>query len=143
MIQKFWIDGTLPGLNEIIAWSKQGHFAGGKHHSKMGKNKKLIEQSIAWQIKASKLRPMIQAKLIFTWVEKDKRRDKDNIASAKKFIFDALVTSGVLPDDGWKNVICWEDHFYVAGVSKRTGVMVSLEEVSPRQVNDVYESANF
>ena len=38
----------------------------------------------------------------FEWVEPDMRRDKDNISSAKKYILDALVVSGVIGNDNWR-----------------------------------------
>lgn len=40
----------------------------------------------------------------FEWHERTKKRDADNIASAKKFILDALVKNGVLVDDSRKYV---------------------------------------
>lgn len=40
----------------------------------------------------------------FEWHERTKKRDADNIASAKKFILDALVNMRVLPDDSRKFV---------------------------------------
>jgi Holliday junction resolvase RusA-like endonuclease len=40
----------------------------------------------------------------FEWHEKTQRRDADNIASAKKYILDALVKCGVLEDDSRKYV---------------------------------------
>lgn len=40
----------------------------------------------------------------FEWHERTKKRDADNIASAKKFILDALVKNGVLEDDSRKYV---------------------------------------
>jgi Holliday junction resolvase RusA-like endonuclease len=45
----------------------------------------------------------------FEWHEKTKRRDADNIASAKKFILDALVKNGVLVDDSRKYVVGFHD----------------------------------
>ena len=40
-------------------------------------------------------------------------RDRDNIAFAKKFINDALVACGVLPNDGWRNIHTMFDMFDV------------------------------
>lgn len=40
----------------------------------------------------------------FEWHERTKRRDADNIASAKKYILDALVKCGVLENDSRKYV---------------------------------------
>ena len=42
--------------------------------------------------------------LRFEWHERTKKRDADNIASAKKFILDAHVKMQVLPDDSRKYV---------------------------------------
>lgn len=39
-------------------------------------------------------------KITFYWHLKDKRKDLDNIAFAKKFILDGLVKYGVLKNDG-------------------------------------------
>lgn len=49
----------------------------------------------------------------YRWIEKDRRRDKDNISFAKKFIQDALIDAQILPDDGWKWIEGFEDHFAV------------------------------
>ncbi len=43
----------------------------------------------------------------------NRKRDKDNIAFAKKFIFDALVENHVIPNDGWKNIDSFSDSFKV------------------------------
>ncbi len=45
----------------------------------------------------------------FEWHERTKKRDADNIASAKKFILDALVKCGVLVDDSRKYVKGFHD----------------------------------
>ncbi len=63
----------------------------------------------------------------YLWVEKNKRRDKDNIAFAKKFIQDALVKEKVLENDGWAQIESWTDAFTVDAQCPR--VEVELEEV--------------
>ena len=45
----------------------------------------------------------------FTWVVKDKRRDLDNIAFAKKYILDGAVNAGVLKGDNMKYIVGFED----------------------------------
>ncbi len=50
-------------------------------------------------------------RMIFRWYEEDKRRDIDNIAFAKKFILDALVKTGILPDDSRKWLLSFVDDF--------------------------------
>ena len=62
----------------------------------------------------------------FEWHERTKRRDADNIASAKKFILDALVEMGVLPDDSRKYV----KGFYDVIIDDKTDfVRVELVEI--------------
>ena len=62
----------------------------------------------------------------FEWHEKTKKRDADNIASAKKFILDALVKMRVLPDDSRKYV----KGFYDVIVDDKTDfVKVELVEI--------------
>lgn len=62
----------------------------------------------------------------FEWHERTKKRDADNIASAKKFILDALVKGGVLVDDSRKYVKGFYD---VIVDDKEDFVIVELIEV--------------
>ena len=62
----------------------------------------------------------------FEWHERTKKRDADNIASAKKFILDALVNCGVLQDDSRKYVKGFYD---VIVDDKEDFVIVELIEV--------------
>lgn len=51
--------------------------------------------------------------LRFAWYVKDRRKDKDNIAFAKKYIFDGMVDAGLMSNDGWKQVGNWLEVFEV------------------------------
>lgn len=51
--------------------------------------------------------------IVFQWFMKDKRKDKDNIAFAKKFILDGLVLAGVLKSDGFDYISGFLDVFYL------------------------------
>lgn len=62
----------------------------------------------------------------FEWHERTKKRDADNIASAKKFVLDALVKSGVLEDDSRKYVKGFYDKIVD---DKEDFVIVELVEV--------------
>lgn len=59
-----------------------------------------------------------------TWYEKNKRRDPDNVAFAKKFILDSLVESGVLARDSQKYVSAFVDHFRVDPENPRIEIMI-------------------
>lgn len=62
----------------------------------------------------------------FTWHEKDQKRDPDNVAFAKKFVFDALVARRILPNDTAKWVKGFDDSFDYCGWY---GVTIELEEI--------------
>ena len=51
--------------------------------------------------------------LKFDWYVKDRRKDKDNISFAKKYIFDGMIQAGLLQNDGWKQIGDWEETFDV------------------------------
>ena len=114
---KFTIEGQLPALNEVIAAAKQ-HFGG---YSKMKKDatKKVILSSLTI--------PKIHNSPHFdiVYLCKNKRKDPDNVAVAKKFIFDGLVDGGNMDGDGWKQNITWEESFGVDKVNPRIIVTIT------------------
>jgi len=61
----------------------------------------------------------------YTWYERTKRRDKDNIAFAKKFVQDALVKAGVLQGDGWAYIQGFTDNFDVDPAKPRIEVRIT------------------
>lgn len=95
---KFEIPGRLPGLNEIIDAAKQGK---GRYQPYALMKEKYTEM-ITWL--AKKLPTYERVALIITWHEPDRRRDPDNIMAGQKFILDALVQAGVIPNDSQKYI---------------------------------------
>ena len=116
------IPGRLPGLNEILKAPKGDRF-------RAARLKREAETKIAWCIKQQLRGVKInqKVKLRYTWHEPNQRRDQDNIASAHKYVQDALVKAGVLQGDGWKHVAGFSDSFEVDKVNPR--VEVEIEEV--------------
>lgn len=45
-----------------------------------------------------------ETSISISWVEKDRMRDKDNIAAGIKFILDGLVDAAILEEDGWNQI---------------------------------------
>lgn len=118
-MQTVWIAGKLPGLNEYINACRSNAYTGAKM-------KKDVEQLIAWQI--IKVKPAKGAVFIrFWWHESTKRRDKDNVMSAKKFILDALQKCGKIKNDN-NRYIAGLDDIIVYG--DKQGVLVEIEEVA-------------
>ena len=116
--QTFFIPGPLPGRNEYSGKGSRWTYT---------RLKKDWTERIGLAILEAKLKPMQRVNIHFQWVERNTRRDKDNIRSADKFIQDALVAYGILADDGWDEIDCLSDTFTV-DVSN-PGVWVTLQEV--------------
>lgn len=101
-MNSFVINRKLPSLNEWWYSLASNKYMGAKF-------KREVEEDIGWYIKralASGTLHKVEKPVVinFEYHEKTKRRDADNIASAKKFILDALVKQGILEDDSRKYV---------------------------------------
>lgn len=110
----------LPGLNEYISAERSSkHAAAGM--------KRQCEREIRLCIRAQwegKVRFQRPVTMRYLWVEKNRRRDKDNIAFAKKFIQDSLVKEKVIQNDGWKEIDSWSDEFLVDAQHPRVEVEI-------------------
>ena len=95
---KFEIPGRLPSLNEIIDAAKQGK----GRYQPYALMKEEYTTMIGWL--AKKLPNFEKVALIITWYEPNSRRDPDNIMAGQKFILDALVQAGVIPNDSQKYI---------------------------------------
>ncbi len=73
----------------------------------------------------ARLKPVKEAYIEFQWNERGKKRDPDNIACGKKFILDALVKSGILKGDGWKQIQGFHDTFMVNKRQEGVGVIIN------------------
>jgi hypothetical protein len=121
--QRLWIPGHVPSLNEVIEAAKG---AGGRGY-RYAKMKREWGELIWALAKAAKLQPVRRARLGFLWIEKDRRRDPDNVAGAgHKLICDALVKASILPGDGWEHIAGFSDDFIVD--PSRHGVEVTIRE---------------
>jgi hypothetical protein len=126
-MQTLTIPCQLPSLNETIARSK-------RHWSKYAADKKEYTALIA-NLARRQLRPVRSGLVYLTcvWYTRDRRTDPDNIASAKKFILDGLVTAGILQDDSMKHIAGFTDHFAVD--RGRPRVEVFIESATKRWQN--------
>lgn len=124
---KLIIQGTLPGLNDYIEACRANKYKGAEL-------KQTTEEAIQWeiirQLKKVKLGP---SSFTFRWYEPKKNRDKDNIAFAKKFIFDALQAQRTLAGDGWNQVIEFSDRFYVDATNPRVEIEITEVEIKDEQ----------
>lgn len=104
----------LPSLNEYIAASKiqRGRYNGGN-----SMKQKVQADMIPYLKKLGVFNNGVRVE--FTWIEPDRKRDLDNVCFAKKFILDAMVKSGVIPNDNSRYVKGFIDNFgYAKGEPK-------------------------
>lgn len=102
------IPSKLPGLNEYIrALDKNKHSGNAL--------KRDTQNAVAFVLKTQIRRPLREPVVMhYTWIEANKRRDKDNVSSfGRKVIQDALVQIGALKNDGWANITGFSDSFRV------------------------------
>lgn len=119
------IPGRLPGLNEYTSACRTNHMTGAKM-------KQDSQDVVLWAIRAKMRRVHFDKPvfILFTFYEKDRRRDRDNVASyARKVIQDALVKAGTLEDDGWDHVTGYLDQFKVDSKNPRIVVEFIEQEV--------------
>lgn len=103
----FIIPYKLPSLNEYIDACRANRYKGAKL-------KENTETAIIYAIqqaqKSGRLRRLaLPIRIMFIWHEKTKRRDADNVASAKKYILDAMQRVSIIPNDSRKYVIGFTD----------------------------------
>ena len=121
------IKGRLPGLNEYTAACRTNPHSGNEM-------KRQAQELVMWHI-LSQIRGRRFTKpvfMLFTFYERDRRRDRDNVSSfARKVIQDALVKCGTLRDDGWDYVTGYLDRFEVDKKNPRIVVEFIEQEVAP------------
>lgn len=125
-LQSFFVPGPLPGVNEHA----------GRNVYTYRTMKKRWGATISQVIRVARLQPMHRVQVTFVWVEKNRRRNKDNIRFAAKFILDALVACGILPNDGWDEIEGFRDTFLVD--ASNPGVTVTMS--NPTDLPEVCRS---
>ena len=102
-MQIIMIQGKLPSLNEYVRICR-----GNRCYA--SKKVKEIEHGIMLQL--AKLKPITLPVYIgFEWHEANKRRDKDNVAFAKKFVLDAMQYANKLTNDNNTYLLGFTDRF--------------------------------
>ena len=119
MEYKLIIHGRLCSLNEFIKAERTNRYKGAKIKRD---NESIITAAISQQLRGVKISNPVR--MDYMWAVPDKRTDRDNIVFARKFIQDALVSTGVLKDDGWKYVVGFSDRFEVDKTNPRIEVLI-------------------
>lgn len=116
---KFTIQGELTDLNAYIGALNSSRWGG--NAIKQSETNRVMYEALQAKLGAITAYPV---KLEFRWYAKDKRKDIDNTAFAKKFVLDGLVEAGVLADDSRKYVSGFSDEFFVDKENPRVEVEI-------------------
>jgi len=111
-----FIPGPLPGRNEAEAAARSNRYKA----AKMKHDWTLHCQCAV----CGNCKPFDRVKVNLIWVEKNRRRDPDNIMGGIKYVLDGIVNAGILKNDGWKQIASIENKFET-GINP--GVWVTLE----------------
>lgn len=122
MNYRITVPGILPSLNEYINAERQNKY---KAAAMKRKAEQLITIMARTQLKGVKIEKPVRIEYI--WVEPNRKRDKDNIAFAKKFIQDALVKCNILKNDGWNEIVGFIDRFDIDKRNPR--IDIDIEEM--------------
>jgi Holliday junction resolvase RusA-like endonuclease len=125
----------MPGFNELIAAAMtHGFRKKGKVYNTYTYIKKLWTNRVCAAILENNICAVDKVFVFMIWFERNKRRDPDNIAAFMKFIFDGLQKAKIIKNDGWKEIVGWENTFEI---SDKRGVKVRLID------GDEYERKRF
>lgn len=116
------IPGELPDLNEFIKATNK--------HRIIGANlKKEADETVYYasiKHRGHAIEPPYR--FAFKWVLKDKRKDYDNVAFAKKFVLDGLQQAGIIEQDSQKFVKGFSDDFEIDPKNPRCEIIIKHQE---------------
>ena len=98
---KFKMECSLCDLNKYINAERTNRFIAARI-------KKNQQELCEWLLPKKQFNKVF---IVFKWFVKNKRKDPDNIAFSKKFILDAMVSTGMLKNDGQKQIVGFLDLF--------------------------------
>lgn len=121
---KLVIPGRLVGLNEYIEAERRNKYKAAQIKREA---EDLVMLCARQQLRGWKARGPVM--MFYFWVEKDRRRDKDNVSGyGRKIIQDALVKGKFLKNDGWNDIEGFADDFAVDKGNPR--IEIVIEEIA-------------
>ena len=140
----FWIPGKVPSMNDLLRAKSSTppqrfniiRFKGQKRNNNFVYNQyNEIKQNWSNQTirvcKDTQWIPVESCYFNYLICEKNKKRDPSNIcSSAIKFIEDGLQKAGVIPNDGWNNVLGISNYWSITNYGLGIFVILSDDIVS-------------
>jgi Holliday junction resolvase RusA-like endonuclease len=115
---KITLDCSLCDLNKYINAERTNRFIAARI-------KKENQEMCEWLLPKKKFDKVF---IVFKWFVKNKRKDPDNIAFSKKFILDAMVSTGMLKNDGQNQIVGFLDLFANDETEKIEITMLEVEK---------------
>lgn len=121
-VKKIVVPGRFASLNDFIDANRRTHGRWNAGNSMKQKDQKTICSCIPRGLRFKRIH------LRYTYFEPNTKRDKDNISGYFHKVFqDALVQAGCIPNDGWKVIKGFSDHFDID--TKYPRIEILIEEV--------------
>ena len=135
---KIKIPFQLPTLNKILATAKMQRLFYSPYNKQKSELTDKIKIIARRQFDGLLKYPV---EVAIKWICANRRTDPDNIASGKKFLLDGLIDADILDDDGWKQIVSFEDTFAVG----EPGLIVELRrpraEVLRELIKPIFDAA--
>jgi len=120
----FTIQGRMPGLNEYTRANRTNAYKG---HEMKREWQGEAQLSIIRQLRGRTAKTPVFIR--YRFYEQNKKRDHDNVSGfAHKVIQDAMVSAGLLDNDGWDDIRGYEDLFFIDKNNPRIEVVVEENE---------------
>lgn len=127
-MQRLWIPGPLPGLNDIID-AKGNRFRSG--YDAYSSLKRKWGQTVALLARAQRFRRLEEGHFVYLFREPNRRRDPSNfVAGGVKIVEDALQEAELLPNDGWKQVLSIDPHWVPDPIRPGVSLFVTRSPVA-------------
>ena len=120
---KITVKGRFPSMNEYTEAQRVSPYSGANL-------KKKFQNIVLGEILSiGRIRLSPPVYIHYRFCEKNRRRDKDNIAGfAHKVVQDALVKAGTIPDDKWDMIAGFSDDFILDWKNPRVEITVKEAE---------------
>lgn len=121
-VKKIVVPGRFASLNDFIDANRRTHGRWNAGNSMKQKDQKTICSCIPRGLRFKRVF------IRYMYFEPNTKRDKDNISGYFHKVFqDALVQAGCIPNDGWKVIKGFSDHFDID--TKYPRIEILIEEV--------------
>ena len=121
-VKKIVVPGRFASLNDFIDANRRTHGRWNAGNSMKQKDQKTICSCIPRGLRFKRVF------IRYMYYEPNTKRDKDNISGYFHKVFqDALVQAGCIPNDGWKVIQGFSDHFDID--TKYPRIEILIEEV--------------